>query len=76
MRSTYLAHNTDETLAEARRLSKAVNRPNLLIKVPATPEDIQGIQQLISEGINVNVTLLFSQAGLDELQVAVAEALG
>jgi transaldolase / glucose-6-phosphate isomerase len=59
--SPYLAHNTDETLAEARRLWKAVNRPNLLIKVPATQECIPAIQQLISEGINVNVTLLFSQ---------------
>ena len=59
--SPYLAHNTDETLAEARRLWKAVDRPNLLIKVPATPEGIAAIQQLISEGINVNVTLLFSQ---------------
>ena len=59
--SPYLAHDTDKTLEEARRLWKAVNRPNLLVKVPATPEGIRAIQQLISEGINVNVTLLFSQ---------------
>ena len=59
--SPYLAHNTEETLTEARRLWKTVNRPNLLVKVPATPEGIPAIQQLISEGININVTLLFDQ---------------
>ena len=59
--SPYLAHDTDKTLAEARRLWKTVNRPNLLVKVPATPEGIPAIQQLISEGININVTLLFDQ---------------
>ena len=59
--SPYLAHNTEDTLTEARRLWKAVDRPNLLVKVPATPEGLRAIQQLISEGININVTLLFSQ---------------
>src|ERR1700720_134728 len=59
--SPYLAHKTQETLAEARRLWKAVGRPNVMIKVPGTPEGIPAFQQLISEGINVNVTLLFSQ---------------
>lgn len=59
--SPYLAHNTEETLTEARRLWKEVNRPNLLVKVPATPEGIPAIEQLIGEGININVTLLFSQ---------------
>ena len=59
--SPYLAQDTDKTLEEARRLWKAVDRPNLLVKVPATPEGIPAIQQLISEGININVTLLFSQ---------------
>ena len=59
--SPYLAHDTEATLTEARRLWKAVARPNLMIKVPATPEGIPAIEQLISEGINVNVTLLFSQ---------------
>lgn len=60
--SPYLAHDTQGTLAEARRLWKLAARDNVLIKVPATPEGIPAIQQLISEGINVNVTLLFSQA--------------
>ncbi len=59
--SPYLARDTQGTLAEARRLWKAVNRPNLMIKVPGTKEGIPAFQQLISEGINVNVTLLFSQ---------------
>jgi transaldolase len=58
--SPHLAHKTDETVQEARRLWKAVDRPNLMIKVPATPSGIGAIRQLIGEGINVNVTLLFS----------------
>jgi len=59
--SAHLARDTIGTVEEARRLWKAVGRPNVMIKVPATPEGIPAIQQLISEGINVNVTLLFSQ---------------
>jgi len=53
------AHDTRATLEEARRLWTALDRPNVLIKVPATAEGLSVIQQLISEGINVNVTLLF-----------------
>ena len=55
----HLAHDTKATIEEARRLWAALNRPNVLIKVPATSEGLPAIQQLISEGINVNVTLLF-----------------
>jgi transaldolase len=55
----HLAHDTSGTMEEARRLWAALNRPNVLIKVPATAEGLPVIQQLISEGINVNVTLLF-----------------
>jgi transaldolase len=55
----HLAHDTDGTMEEARRLWVALNRPNVLIKVPATAEGLPAIQQLISEGISVNVTLLF-----------------
>lgn len=65
-----LAANTAATLTEARRLFKTVGRPNLMIKVPATPEGIRAVEVLISEGINVNVTLIFSQANY----VRVAEA--
>src|SRR5277367_4621010 len=57
----YLAHKTQETLDEARRLWKAVGRENLMVKVPGTTEGTPAIQQLISEGININVTLLFAQ---------------
>jgi transaldolase len=55
----HLAHDTEGTLAEARRLWSALDRPNVFIKVPATAEGLPVIRQLISEGINVNVTLLF-----------------
>ncbi|MEI6667436.1 MAG: transaldolase [Acidobacteriota bacterium] len=58
--SPTLAHDTDGTLDEARRLWKAVGRDNLMVKVPATLEGIPAIRQLISEGININVTLLFA----------------
>ena len=55
----HLAHDTQGTIQEARRLWTALNRPNVLIKVPATVEGLPVIRQLLSEGINVNVTLLF-----------------
>ncbi|HEY4776949.1 MAG TPA: transaldolase [Candidatus Acidoferrales bacterium] len=59
--SPYLAHKTQETVEEARRLWKLVGRPNTMIKVPGTKEGIPAFQQLIGEGININVTLLFAQ---------------
>ena len=55
----HLAHDTSGTLKEARRLWELLERPNVLIKVPATDQGLPAIRQLISEGINVNVTLLF-----------------
>jgi transaldolase len=55
----HLAHDTKGTVAEARRLWASVRRPNIFIKVPATSEGLPAIRQLIGEGINVNVTLLF-----------------
>ncbi len=58
--SPELAHDTEATVAEAREWSKRVDRPNLLIKVPATPAGIPAITRLIGEGISVNVTLIFS----------------
>lgn len=66
----HLAHDTQNTIIEARKLWKAVNRPNILIKVPGTKEGLPVITQLISEGINLNITLLFSV----ERYVEVAEA--
>lgn len=59
--SPYLARKTKETMDEARRLWKTVERENVMIKVPGTAEGIPAIRQLISEGININVTLLFAQ---------------
>jgi transaldolase/glucose-6-phosphate isomerase len=58
--SPTLAHDTGGTIAEARRLWDALDRPNIMIKVPATPEGIPAIEELIAQGINLNVTLLFS----------------
>ena len=58
--SPFLAYDTAATVSEARRLWRAVDRPNLMVKVPATPQGLPAIRQLIAEGINVNVTLLFS----------------
>ena len=54
-----LAYDTEGTIAEARRLFSELNRSNVLMKVPATEEGIPAIETLISEGINVNVTLIF-----------------
>lgn len=68
--SPYLAHKTQETIEEARRLWKSVGRENLMVKVPGTREGIPAIRQLIGEGININVTLLFAQ----EVYEQVAEA--
>lgn len=68
--SPYLARKTQETMDEARRLWKAAARDNVMIKVPGTAEGIPAIRQLISEGININITLLFAQ----EVYEKVAEA--
>lgn len=57
--SPLVAHDTKQTVEEARRLWKEVSKPNVLIKVPATKEGLVAIEQLIGEGINVNATLLF-----------------
>ena len=65
-----LAHDTEATKAQARYLFYALARPNVMIKVPATDEGLPVIRQLIGEGININITLMFSQ----EQYLAVAEA--
>jgi transaldolase / glucose-6-phosphate isomerase len=65
--SPYLAMNTDATVAEARRLWRRVGRENLMIKVPATKAGLPAIRTLIGEGINVNITLLFSQHVYEEV---------
>ncbi len=60
--SPHLAHDTEKTISEAKRLRAAVNRPNLMVKVPATPAGIPAIEELIAAGININITLMFSMA--------------
>ena len=73
--SPRLGHDAEGTLHEARRLWAMVDRPNLLVKVPATDECISVIEQLISEGINVNVTLLFSQVTYEKVANAYINGL-
>src|SRR5438067_1305247 len=60
--SPLLANNTKATIDEARRLWKSVGRDNVMIKVPGTPEGLPAIRQLLEEGININITLLFAQS--------------
>lgn len=62
-----LAHTTDETLAEARKLWNIVDRPNVMIKIPGTPAGLPAVRAAIAEGINVNVTLLFGIANYTDV---------
>jgi len=68
--SPYLARKTKETIDEARRLWKTVKRDNVMIKVPGTAEGLPAIRQLVAEGLNINVTLLFSQEVYEEVAEA------
>lgn len=74
--SPYLAHDTEGTVEEARRLWAAVDRPNLMIKVPGTDEGVPAFERLIAEGINVNVTLMFSLATYEAVAQAYLRGLG
>lgn len=73
--SPYLAHDTAGTAAQARHLWQTVNRPNLMIKIPATPAGIPAIRQTIAAGINVNVTLIFSLERYQEVMDAYLSGL-
>ena len=73
--SPYLANDTNGTMEEARRLWRAVNRPNLMVKVPGTPEGIPAIRQLLEEGLNINITLLFAQSTYEKVAEAFIAAL-
>lgn len=68
--SPTLAHDTEGTIAEARRLNAALARPNVMIKVPATPAGIPAIEALIGEGININVTLIFGLDAYEDVAAA------
>lgn len=70
-----LAHDTHGTIEEARRLWREVDRPNLMIKVPATPEGLPAIKTLLVEGINVNITLLFARSVYEKVATLYIEAL-
>jgi transaldolase/glucose-6-phosphate isomerase len=70
-----LAHDTHGTIEEARRLWREVDRPNLMIKVPATPEGLPAIKTLLGEGINVNITLLFARSVYEKVAEIYIEAL-
>jgi transaldolase / glucose-6-phosphate isomerase len=73
--SPYLAMDTAATIAEARRLWATVGRPNIFIKVPATKPGIPAIRQLLAEGLNINITLLFSQRVYEGVVEAYLSAL-
>ena len=73
--SPLLATDTQGTLEEARRLWKAVGRPNLMVKVPATPEGIPAVRQLLEDGLNINITLLFAQSAYEKVAEAFLAAL-
>jgi transaldolase len=73
--SPHLARDTDGTIVEAKRLWHAVDRPNLMIKVPATAEGIPAIEGLIGESVNVNATLMFSLADYEAVATAYLRGL-
>ena len=73
--SPYLANDTDGTIAEALRLWAAVGRPNLMVKVPATPAGIPAIRQLTGRGLNINITLLFSVTVYEQVVEAYVSGL-
>lgn len=73
--SPLLAHDTERTITDARRLWNRVDRPNLMIKIPGTEEGIPAIEQMLYEGVNVNVTLLFSVDAYREVARAYIRAI-
>jgi len=73
--SPYLAHDTEGTIAEALRLWATVDRPNLMVKVPGTPEGVPAIRHLIGKGLNINVTLLFGIAAYEDVVEAYLSGL-
>jgi transaldolase / glucose-6-phosphate isomerase len=73
--SPLLAHDTETTITDARRLWEVVDRPNLMIKIPGTEEGVPAIEQMLYEGININVTLLFSVDAYRKVAEAYIHAL-
>ena len=73
--SPLLAHDTESTIAEAKRLWAALNRPNVMIKIPATPAGIPAIEQSIAAGININVTMIFALENYEQVADAYISGL-
>ena len=73
--SPFLGYDTQATIAEARRLWKGVNRQNVMIKIPGTPQGLPAIRQCLEEGININITLLFAQSAYEKVAEAFLSAL-
>src|SRR5260370_14891734 len=73
--SPNLAFDTQATIEEARRLWKTVSRPNVMIKIPATPQCLPAIRHALEEGININITLLFAQSPYEQVAEAFCAAL-
>lgn len=73
--SPYLAHDTEGTLAEVRRFWQAIDRPNLMVKIPATPAGIPAIRRALADGININITLIFSIENYRQVADAYLDAL-
>lgn len=70
-----LAYDREGTISEARRLFRAVARPNVMIKVPATPEGVAAVRDLIGEGVNINITLMFSAGHYRDVAAAYLSGL-
>lgn len=73
--SPYLAHDTEKTLAEVRRFWHTIDRPNLMVKIPSTAAGIPAIRQALAEGININITLMFSLENYRQVAEAYLGAL-
>ena len=73
--SPTLAHDTERTVAEAHRLFAALDRPNVMVKVPGTPEGVPAVERLIGEGVNINVTLLFHRDAYSKVREAYTAGL-
>jgi transaldolase/glucose-6-phosphate isomerase len=73
--SPHLVHDTNASIEEAMRLWEAVDRPNLMVKIPGTPAGIPAIEQLLFDGVNINVTLLFSIPAYEAVADAYIRAL-
>src|SRR5436309_7439477 len=73
--SPYLAQDTERTLSEVRRFWETIDRPNLMVKIPSTPAGVPAIRQALAEGININITLMFSLDNYRQVAEAYLSAL-